>query len=222
MIGSMKAIWGRVLTFPLVRIELAILSIAIPFAIVSLPLNLFVTDKSLRRVGALLLTAVVLAAYRAYVRVGERRAVTELSSTHAIRELGIGLGFGALLLSVTIGILAALGVYQVTGQIDCGYRRPPNSRYKSSTTRPSPAALFAMRMAWIRSHSLETNPCNTTTPFLSDTVTCVSLKYGSSRSAVSTRNLRASFAGDSGTAGGVGLAVTAGLSVKDARSWAPT
>lgn len=111
----MKAIWGRVLKFPLVRIALAILSIAIPFAIVSLPLNLFVTDKSLRRVGALLLAAVVLGAYGAYVRVGERRAVTELSGTHAVRELGIGLVFGALLLSVTIGILAALGVYQITG-----------------------------------------------------------------------------------------------------------
>jgi membrane protease YdiL (CAAX protease family) len=115
MIESMKAIWGRVLKFPLVRIALAILSIAIPFAIVSLPFNLFVTDKSLRRVGALLLAAIVLGAYGAYVRVGERRAVTELSGTHAIRELGIGLGFGALLLSVTIGILAALGVYQITG-----------------------------------------------------------------------------------------------------------
>ena len=115
MIRSMKAIWGRVLKFPLVRIALAILSIAIPFAIVSLPLNLFVTDKSLRRVGALLLTAVVLGAYGAYVRVGERRAVTELSGSHAIRELGIGLVFGALLLSLTIAILAALGVYQITG-----------------------------------------------------------------------------------------------------------
>jgi len=111
----MKASWGRVLKFPLVRIALAILSIAIPFAIVSLPLNLFVTDKSLRRVGALLLTAVVLGAYGAYVRVAERRAVTELSGTHAVRELGIGLVFGALLLSSTIAILAALGVYQITG-----------------------------------------------------------------------------------------------------------
>ena len=111
----MRTIWGRVLKFPLVRIALAILAIAIPFAIVRVPLNLFVTDKSLRRAAALLLTAIVLGAYAAYVRVGERRPVTELSGRHAMRELGIGLGLGALLLSVTIGILAALGVYQVTG-----------------------------------------------------------------------------------------------------------
>jgi hypothetical protein len=93
----------------------AILFVAIPFAIVSTPFNLFVTDKSLRRVGALLLTAVVLAGYWAYVRVIEKRAVTELSGAHAVRELGAGLALGALLFSVTIAILGALGVFQITG-----------------------------------------------------------------------------------------------------------
>jgi hypothetical protein len=39
----------------------------------------------------------------------------ELSARHAIRELGAGLALGALLFSISIGILAALGVYQVTG-----------------------------------------------------------------------------------------------------------
>lgn len=107
--------WRRVLQFPLVRIVVAILFIAIPFAVVSTPFNLFVTDKSLRRLGALLLTAVVLAAYSAYVRIIERRAVTELSGARAVREFGIGLGLGALLFSVTIGILAAVGAYEVTG-----------------------------------------------------------------------------------------------------------
>jgi hypothetical protein len=105
----------RVLQFPIVRIVVAILFIAIPFAVVSTPFNLFVTDKSLRRLGALLLAAVVLAAYSAYVRIIERRAVTELSRERAVREFGIGLGLGALLFAVSIGILAALGAYEVTG-----------------------------------------------------------------------------------------------------------
>lgn len=104
------------LTFPIVQMVVAILFIAIPFAIVSTPLNLFVTDKPLRRVGALLLTAVILSGYWAYVRIVERRAVTELSSTYAWRELGLGLGLGALLFSVTIAILGLLGVYQITGE----------------------------------------------------------------------------------------------------------
>jgi membrane protease YdiL (CAAX protease family) len=113
--SAQPTFWRRVLQFPLVQIVAAILFIAIPFAVVSTPFNLFVTDKSLRRLGALLLTAVVLAAYSAFVRIIERRAVTELSGARAVRELGIGLGLGALLFSVTIGILAALGAYEVTG-----------------------------------------------------------------------------------------------------------
>ena len=57
----------------------------------------------------------ILLAYRAYVRVIEKRTVMELSRPRALRELGAGLLLGALLLSLTIGVLAALGAYQVTG-----------------------------------------------------------------------------------------------------------
>jgi len=106
---------NRVLAFPLVRIFVAILFIVIPFMVVRTPLDLFVTDKPLRRAGALLLAAVVLGSYRAYVRVVEKRVVTELSGRHGVRELGFGLGLGAALFCTTIGILAALGVYQITG-----------------------------------------------------------------------------------------------------------
>jgi uncharacterized protein len=112
---SSQSRWRRVLTFPLVQIVVAIVFIAIPFAIVSTPFNLFVTDKALRRVGALLLAAVVLGSYWAYVRIVEKRPVTELSGSRATRELGLGLAFGALLFSVTMGILLALGVYQIAG-----------------------------------------------------------------------------------------------------------
>ena len=108
--------WRRLLSLPLVRIVVAILFIAIPFAVVSLPFNLFVRDKPLRGLGALLLTAIVLLAYSAYVRIIERRAVTELSRAGSGREMVLGLALGALLFSATIGILAAVGVYQLTGK----------------------------------------------------------------------------------------------------------
>lgn len=106
----------RVLNFPLVQIVVAIFFVAIPFAIVSTPINLFVTDKFFKRLGALLLAAVALGGYCAYVRVMEKRAVTELSRPGAARELGAGLALGTLLFCTTIGILAAVGVFQVTGQ----------------------------------------------------------------------------------------------------------
>ncbi len=103
------------LTFPLVQIVVAVLFIAIPFAVVSAPFNLFVADKPLRRMGALLLTAVVLGAYWLYVRIMEKRAVTELSGERAVRELVLGLALGAVLFSVTVAILRALGVFKITG-----------------------------------------------------------------------------------------------------------
>ena len=104
------------LNSPFMRIGAAIVFVAIPFVIVSTPLNLFVTDKSVKRAGAVLLAAVAAAGYAAYVHVIERRAVTELSRPGAARELGSGLLLGALLISITVGILAALGVYRVTGR----------------------------------------------------------------------------------------------------------
>jgi uncharacterized protein len=113
--GAAPPRWARVLKFPLMRIAAGILSIAIPFAAVSIPLNLFVTDKPLRRLGALVLAGIVFASYRTYVRIAEKRVAVELSGPLAARELGIGLFLGALLLAITIGILAALGVYRVTG-----------------------------------------------------------------------------------------------------------
>ncbi|MGA7538676.1 MAG: CPBP family intramembrane glutamic endopeptidase [Steroidobacteraceae bacterium] len=106
---------NRLVRFPLGRIALGIVSIAIPFAVVATPFNLFVTDKLLRKAGALLLTAVVLGAYCAYVRIVERRAVRELSRQRLIRELSGGVLLGALLLSLTIAVLAAVGVYRITG-----------------------------------------------------------------------------------------------------------
>lgn len=106
---------ARALKNPFVRIVVALFSIAIPFAAVATPFNLFVSDKSLKRVGALLLTVVVLAAYAAYVRIIERRPVAELSGSRILRELGAGVLLGAFLFCLTVGVLAALGIYQVTG-----------------------------------------------------------------------------------------------------------
>jgi uncharacterized protein len=108
--------WGaRLLRLPLVRIVIALLFIAIPFAVVAIPFNLYVTDRLVKRLGALLLTAVIFIAYTSYVKSIEQRPATELSKPRAVRELGAGMLLGALLLTLTIGVLAVLGVYQVTG-----------------------------------------------------------------------------------------------------------
>jgi uncharacterized protein len=105
----------RLLRSPIGRIVAALLAIAVPFAAVAIPFNLYVSDKLLKKAGALLLTIVVVSAYSGYVRLVEKRSVAELSGPHAVRELGAGMLLGALLLSVTMAVLAALGVYRVTG-----------------------------------------------------------------------------------------------------------
>ena len=113
---SATAPWGaRLLNNQLVRLVLALLSIAIPFAIVATPINKFVSDPSMKRAGAILLAAIVLGSYWAYVRIVERRPVTELSWPGRLREFGAGVLLGALLFCMTIGVLAGLGVYHVTG-----------------------------------------------------------------------------------------------------------
>jgi membrane protease YdiL (CAAX protease family) len=49
--------------------------------------------------------------YRAYVRLVEKRAVSELSRTGASRELGVGMLVGLGLAAATIGVLWMLGYY---------------------------------------------------------------------------------------------------------------
>ena len=54
-------------------------------------------------------------AYVGFVRLVERRRAEELSGKGAVRETGAGIAVGAGLLAATIGIIAALGYYQITG-----------------------------------------------------------------------------------------------------------
>lgn len=55
------------------------------------------------------------AAYTLYVRKFERRPTTELGSTGATKELAAGLAIGAAVFTATIGVLALLGAYRVSG-----------------------------------------------------------------------------------------------------------
>ncbi len=68
--------------------------------------------------GALVACVLGSVAYRAYVKLVERRRGIELGAQGALRELGSGLVIGAALFSATIGVLAALGLYTVQGWRD--------------------------------------------------------------------------------------------------------
>lgn len=67
--------------------------------------------------AAYLIVSVLVAffVYRAYVRIGEKRAVSELSGTGASRELGVGALLGLGLIAATVGVLWGLGFYGIAG-----------------------------------------------------------------------------------------------------------
>ena len=73
-------------------------------------------DTSISNVVSVAITVLVVSyAYYGFVRVIERRSVTELSSQNMFVELASGILVGAILFSVTIGILWLLGYYKVIG-----------------------------------------------------------------------------------------------------------
>ena len=82
------------------------------------------------------LTACVLgwAAYAAYVKVAERRPLTEFSRAGALKELAAGLALGAALFGTSIGILAAIGCTASTGCATC---RGWSCRWRCRSARAS-------------------------------------------------------------------------------------
>jgi uncharacterized protein len=109
---------ARFLAFPLTRLVLAAVVVVLP-VVLTMDLVHLALAKSMRVVWPhLLAAALCVSAYRVYVRRIEKRALSELGRTHAGRELGTGLLVGSLLLVATIGTVAALGFYGVSGRND--------------------------------------------------------------------------------------------------------
>jgi membrane protease YdiL (CAAX protease family) len=100
---------ARVIHWPVTRLVIAIAWVGVWLFV---PRALHISSAFAR---ALIASILVVIAYIVYVRVVERRPVEELGTQHAFRELGAGLLVGALLFTVTIGIIAALGGYAIIG-----------------------------------------------------------------------------------------------------------
>ncbi|MCB8978317.1 MAG: CPBP family intramembrane metalloprotease [Ardenticatenaceae bacterium] len=109
--------WRKFLRFPIVKILIGAISLIASVGIAQMIVGFLpATDSPLL---ALLTTGLVVLvaflAYVAFVRIMEKRAVTELSAAGAVRETAIGMAVGTLLFGTTIGILWLLGYYDVVG-----------------------------------------------------------------------------------------------------------
>jgi membrane protease YdiL (CAAX protease family) len=113
----------KALLFPLGRIVLAVLLIggsvaAAQFVVKALEgvLSLGGAVPAVYYLAYLVVSVLVAYfAYRAYVRIVEKRTVTELSATGASRELGLGMLVGFVLIAAIVGLLWLLGDYHITG-----------------------------------------------------------------------------------------------------------
>jgi uncharacterized protein len=102
--------------FPITRIGLGF------FLVVTIPSLLQLGAQAIVGTEGLIAEAIVmllgaaagLLTYYGFVKIIERRRVTELASPFAFKELGIGALLGAVLFSTTIAILWVLGYYQVS------------------------------------------------------------------------------------------------------------
>jgi membrane protease YdiL (CAAX protease family) len=101
--------------FTLVRLVLAFLAVCIPVLVV------LVTYEQIRVKGVhaywptLLAAAVGFGGYALYVRKVEKRPLVEFARAGALPELAAGLALGALLFAGTLGIVAAIADYRISG-----------------------------------------------------------------------------------------------------------
>ncbi len=110
-------LWKSVL-FPFIRLVLALTCVGIPIALVQVFVKSIETISYPDLLFTCLIVPTTYAAYWGYVRLVERRPVGELGFPGSPVEFGRGLLTGALLFSITIGILWAIGTYRVTGTND--------------------------------------------------------------------------------------------------------
>ncbi|WP_167759732.1 CPBP family intramembrane glutamic endopeptidase [Massilia horti] len=108
--------WGkRLLHFPLTKIVIATF-LAVASAVLTFKLAKAIAAKEMRIIWPEIISAiVVLLSYWAYVRLVEKRPVTELSRLNALSEIVVGLLIGTLMVEAEIGALYALGHYELTG-----------------------------------------------------------------------------------------------------------
>ena len=111
-----KPAWYKnLLQYNIVRFIVAAIFIAGSLALLHVFTGKFITGPELKNLRNFLNLLVGASAYIAYVRLIEKRAVTELALLSAWKEWLAGLALGLLLFVLVLGILAIAGVFHLDG-----------------------------------------------------------------------------------------------------------
>lgn len=106
---------ARLLALPVSRIVIATLAMALPVAL-TLILVHHTLEKPMRQAWPqLLCAALCIAGYALYVRMVERRPLSELSRSGAGPELGAGLAVGVAVFLIAIGAMMVSGAFHIAG-----------------------------------------------------------------------------------------------------------
>jgi membrane protease YdiL (CAAX protease family) len=107
--------WRRVLLFPATRLVLLVGALLLMLAQSNTFMEEFAATPWKAIAAAVAMAGAGLALYIAFVRLVERRAVTELALPGMGRELGIGLAVGAGLYTACVLVLMVPGIYRIEG-----------------------------------------------------------------------------------------------------------
>lgn len=107
----------KILQFPVTRLILASIWLIFTVLITQAIVHLLPANETVPVIVLSIAVVVLVAffAYYAFVRIIEKRPVTELATSGAPGELAMGIFIGALLFTAVVGILWLLGYYRVTG-----------------------------------------------------------------------------------------------------------
>lgn len=120
-IGMDRPLWRKIFEFPLVAMLIAVIIVIVCLS-VALLVGKFVLPPipgfSLEMKMDLVAIPLLIAAYELVIRhLGDVRR-DDYRDPAWLRRLGLGLGLGFLVFSVSVGIAALLGVYRITGEGD--------------------------------------------------------------------------------------------------------
>ena len=103
------ALAQRILRFPVTRIILALVFFMVPFLLIQAGATHFFEEKLFSRLGQLFGACMGCLSYAFYVIKIEKRAVSELAFTGALREYSAGFVLGGLMVCISVAGIAVLG-----------------------------------------------------------------------------------------------------------------